>query len=140
MRTTLSQVQRRFSSGWLFPLAVPPLVAALAAAFTMALSDGECSGAFIEGSSGALSLIFSPHTTLQEGADEGAFLLIFGATKLLLLTPISLILPVPTGAFLPTFVSGAALGHLIGELLISSFPTALAGERLGPNHGVVGSG
>ena len=44
--------------------------------------------------------------------------------KLLVLSPLSLAMPTPTGVFLPTFVGGAAFGSLTGTLLRRAFPLA----------------
>ena len=53
-------------------------------------------------------------------------LLAFGLLKLLVLSPLSLSMPVPTGVFLPTFVSGAAFGSLYGSLLRRMLPSLFA--------------
>ena len=46
-----------------------------------------------------------------------ARLLLFGLARLCALLPLSVTLKVPTGAFLPAFVTGAALGRAFGQLL-----------------------
>ena len=45
------------------------------------------------------------------------------ASQLLILTPASVVLPTPTGVFLPTFLCGGALGRAAGLALIFLFPS-----------------
>lgn len=108
-------------------LFAPPLVAAAIAAFNLRLSAGACESPFLEGGGGTLNYTFSAKTAAATGGHDAPTLLLFALTKLFALTPLSLALPVPTGVFLPTFVSGAALGHASGFALLTAFPASFAG-------------
>ena len=66
-------------------------------------------------------------------------LLIFALLKLLVLSPLSLAMPTPTGVFLPTFVGGAAFGHLWGILMRRLLPAWLIPATLPGHFAVTGA-
>jgi hypothetical protein len=109
----------------------------LCSATNLALSGGQCRGAYTDGGAATLGrLINAPFRgATPEQAAEAAdgttaeslwLLLAFAAAKLYLLSPLSLTMPTPTGVFLPTFVGGAAFGSAYGTLLRRLLPAAFA--------------
>ena len=119
--------------GWT-PLVLPPVVAAVCSASYFALDGGSCGGLYANGGGLLLPHLFDSHghSGAAETTAEALQLLsptllqyaIFGIGKLFLLTPASVVLATPTGVFLPTFVSGAALGRVFGLLVYALFPNS----------------
>jgi len=116
--------------GW----AMPSIIALICSVVNLTLSGGACDGKYTEGGMGVLKRLVLPAPSISESlaVDDAETvysllaLFAFGALKLLVLSPLSLQMPVPTGVFLPTFVSGAALGSLYGSLLRRLLPVFFA--------------
>ena len=151
LQLTIKQVARLrpLLQNELLSYTVPALVAALCSAFNLALSSGDCLGGYTEGGGATLDILFNapsvdapPSARGASAAERAALddalpssslltLLTFGLFKLLVLSPLSFALPVPTGVFLPTFVSGAALGSLYGSCLRRLAPALFLGSLPG---------
>ena len=117
---------------------VPALVAMFCTAVNLLLSEGSCAGRYTEGGAGTLDKLFNDPRKGASATDSAAVaddatlnellrLAAYAAFKLLVLSPISLAMPTPTGVFLPTYVGGAACGSLLGTLLRRAAPTLFKG-------------
>ena len=54
----------------------------------------------------------------------------------LIITPISITLPVPAGTFFPVFVAGAGIGRMFGEALADAMPDQAIDPR---GYAIVGA-
>lgn len=144
-----SKLRPYLKGRWGMGYALPALIAVGCSLFNLGVSGGACKGHYTEGGGGTLDRLFNMPgrgASVEEALaadNEQTWLSLtqlfaFGAFKLLLLSPISLAMPVPTGVFLPTFVSGAALGSLYGSLLRRLAP-ALFGDSLPGHFAVTGA-